>query len=310
MVIAGFSPQDKRRKVQFFQDTFLVADTRMKVILGMFFLTLSNADIWFAERELIWKTYNTTKALPRTQRVEIIGKKEFAAATPNKEDKTFVVHITALNMVDSSVHPSRQAQISSFDIKEVTISSEYADYTDIFSSDSAAKLTKHNGINNYPMNLIDNKLPSYGPIYSLRLVEFKMLKTYIETNLANGFIWPSKLPAGAPILFIRKKDSSLWLCVDYWGLNNLTIKNWYPLPLIGKSFNRFGRAKHFNQLDLINAYHQMQIQGDNKLIMAFQTQYGHCKYQVISFGLSNAPAIFQDYVKTILAKKLDVFVIV
>ena len=90
-----------------------------------------------------------------------------------------------------------------------------------------------------------------------------MLKTYIEINLANGFIKPSKSPAGAPILFIRKKDDSLRLCVDYRGLNNLTIKNRYLLSLIGESLDRLGRAKRFTQLDLTNAYHQMQIrEGD------------------------------------------------
>ena len=209
MVIAGFSLQDKLGKVRFFQETFLVADTRMEVVLGMLFLTFSNADIRFAERELVWRTYSTAEALPTTQRVEIIGKKEFAAVALNKKDETFVVQMAALSMVDSSVHPSRQAQISSLDVKEVTIPSEYADYTDVFSPDSAAELPEHTGINDHLIDLIDDKQPPYGPIYSLGPVELEMLKTYIETNLANGFIKLSKSPTGALILFIRKKNGSL-----------------------------------------------------------------------------------------------------
>ena len=142
------------------------------------------------------------------QRVETISKKEFAAATLNKEDETFVIYIPTLSMVDSSVHPSRQAQISSLDIKKVTIPSEYADYTNVFSPNSAAELLKLTGINDHPIDLTDDKQPPYSPIYSLRPVKFEMLKTYIETNLANGFIRPSMSPAGASILFIRRKDNS------------------------------------------------------------------------------------------------------
>ena len=263
IVIASFLLKNKLGKVQFFRETFLLADTQIKVILGMRFLTLNNADIRFAERELVWKTYSAVEALPTTQRVEIINKKEFTIAALNEEDETFVVHIAALS-VDSNVHPSRQAQIALLDVEEVIIPSEYTEYTDVFSSDSAAEPPKHTDINDYSINLIDDKQPPYGPIYSLRPVELETLKTYIEINLANNFIRPSKSPTGASILFIHKKNSSLWLYVDYQGLNNLTIKNWYPLPPIGKSPNRLGRAKHFTQLDLTNAYYQMRIREGNE----------------------------------------------
>ena len=136
------------------------------------------------------------------------------------------------------------------------------------------------------------------------------LKTYIKTNLANGFIRLSKSPAGAPILFDKKPDGSLRLCVDYRGLNNITIKNQYPLPLIGESLDRLGRAKRFTQLDLTNAYHRMRIREGDEWKTAFRTRYGHFEYQVMPFGLSNAPATFQGYVNKILAEKLDIFVIV
>ncbi len=81
--------------------------------------------------------------------------------------------------------------------------------------------------------------------YALSPVELETLKTYIETHLKTGFIWPSKSPAGAPILFDKKPDGSFYLCVDYRGLNKLTIKNWYPLPLIGKVLDRLDWAKQF-----------------------------------------------------------------
>ncbi len=118
--------------------------------------------------------------------------------------------------------------------------SEYADFTDIFFPKLAVELLEHTGINNHAIELLDNWQPPYGPIYSLESVELQILKTYIKNNLANGFIRSSKSPTEASIFFDKKPDGSLRLCVDYQGLNNLTIKNWYPLPLVGESLDRLG----------------------------------------------------------------------
>ncbi len=92
---------------------------------------------------------------------------------------------------------------------------------------------------------MDNQQPPYGLIYSLMSVELEILKAYIENNLANSFIRPFKSHDGAAILFDKKLDSSLRLCVDYRGLNNLTIKNRYFLPLVKESLDRLGRARRF-----------------------------------------------------------------
>ncbi len=136
------------------------------------------------------------------------------------------------------------------------------------------------------------------------------MKAYIENNLANGFIILFKSPAEAPILFDKKLDGSLRLCVDYQGLKNLTIKNRYPLPLVGESLDRLSLAQCFISLDLTNVYHQIRIREGNELKTAFMTHYSHFKYQVMPFGLTNALTTFQDYINKILAEKLDVFVIV
>ncbi len=122
------------------------------------------------------------------------------------------------------------------------VPNEYANFVDVFSPKLAAKLPEHTGINNHAIKLVDDWQPLYGLIYSLGLVELETLKAYIENNLANSFIRPSKSPAGAPILFNKKPDNSLRLCVDYRGLNNLTIKNWYPLLLVEESLNQLGQA--------------------------------------------------------------------
>ena len=125
------------------------------------------------------------------------------------------------------------------------VPAKYSDFADIFSPDLASKFPKHTGISNHAIELVDGQQPPYGLIYSLGPVKLETLKDYIETNLANGLIRPSKFPASAPILFDRKSDGFLQLCVDYRGLNNFTIKNRYLLLLIKESLNRLGRARRF-----------------------------------------------------------------
>ena len=200
------------------------------------------------------------------------------------------------------IYPSYQAQVVVVTSEKTGIPAEYSDFSNRFSSDSAAKLPEYTKINNYTIDLLDNKQPPYGPIYSLRPVELEMLKTYIKANLANGLIKSFKSPAVALILFVQKNNGSLYFCISYQGLNNLTIKNRYPLSLIGKSLNCLGRAKRFTQLDLINAYHRMKIRKGDKWKTVFRIWYGYFEYQVMPFGLFNAPTSFQGYINKILAE--------
>ena len=315
MVVAAFSMVDEANRVRFFEETFLVANVSPEVVLGMPFLTLSSADVDFSGRELRWRTYTTEEVLPTTRRVELVDKREFAAAALDPEHETYVVHVASLSstsLASLNVHTFREPQISGLIAKKAPtkVPAEYSDFADVFSPDLASELPEHTGINNHAIELVEGQQPPYGPIYSLGPVELETLKAYIETNLANGFIRPSKSPAGAPILFDRKSDGSLRLCVNYRGFNNLTIKNRYPLPLIGESLDRLGRAKQFTQLDLTSAYHRMRIREGDEWKTAFRTRYGHFEYQVMPFGLTNAPASFQGYINKILAEKLDIFVIV
>ena len=256
MVIADCSVKNKLEGVRFFQKTFLLANIGLKMVLGMLFLTLSKANIWFVERKLVWRTYMGAETLPTTKKVEIINKREFAAAALNEDNETFVVYVAALaELTTMPIHPSRQAQVAPLTSEETGILIEYSNFSNIFSSDSTAELPKYTGINDHPIDLLDNKQPTYGPIYSLGPVELETLKTYIKANLASGFIRPFKLPAGTPILFVPKKNSSFRLCVNYQGLNNLTIKNCYLLLLIGELLDRLDHVKRFIQLDLTKAYH-------------------------------------------------------
>ena len=315
MVVAAFSVKDQANRVRFFEKTFLVANVSPEVVLGMLFLTLNSADIDFSCQKLRWRTYITKEVLPTTRCVKLVGKREFAAVVLDPEHETYVVHVASLSstlLASLDIHPFRKPEVSGLIAQEAPtkIPAKYSDFADVFSPDLASKLPEHIRINDHAIELVDGQQPPYGPIYNLRLVELETLKAYIKTNLANGFIKPSKSPAGAPILFDRKSDGSLRLCINYPGLNNSTIKNRYPLPLIGESLDRLGRAKQFTQLDLTSTYYRMRIRKGDEWKTAFRTRYGHFEYQVMPFGLTNAPASFQGYINKILAEKLDIFVIV
>lgn len=152
----------------------------------------------------------------------------FAIAALDKDNKTFIVYMAFLaSRSKTSVHPSWATQIALLiaDEAPVTVPAEYSDFAEVFSSESAAELPKYTKINDHPIKLIDDQQPPYELIYSLELTELETLKTYIKTNLAKGFIRLFKSPAETPILFSWKSDGSFRLYVDYWGFNNLTIKN-------------------------------------------------------------------------------------
>ena len=180
-----------------------------------------------------------------------MDKKEFAAAALNPKYETYIVYVASLSstplVASLNAHPSRRPQISGLIAEKAStkVSAKYSDFADVFSPDLASELPKHTEINDHAIELVDGQQPFYRPIYSLEPMELETLKAYIETNLANGFIRPSNSPANAPILFDRKSNGFHRLCVNYWGLNNLTIKNCYPLPLIGELLDRLERAKQF-----------------------------------------------------------------
>ena len=272
MIIIDFQVEDKANRPRFFQEIFLVANTQFEVILRMLFLKISNADMSFSEKTLTWKTYTTNKALPTTKRVQIIDKKDFVIATLDAKSETFVMHVAFRKQEEMPVHSKKQAQVRVllFNKAPTKVLAEYSDYSDVFSVEHAAELPENTGMNEHAIKLEEGKQPPFRPIYSLGPVELETLKTYIKANLANGFIRPSKSPTKAPILFDRKPDRILRLCVDYQGLNNITIKNQYPLPLIGELLDWLGWARRFTQLDLTNAYYWIRICEGDKWKTAFR----------------------------------------
>nr|GFC00836.1 putative reverse transcriptase domain-containing protein [Tanacetum cinerariifolium] len=125
-----------------------------------------------------------------------------------------------------------------------------------------------------------------------------------------GFIRHSSSPWGAPVLFVKKKDGSFKMCIDYWELNKLTIKNRYPLPRIYDLFDQLYGSSVYSKIDLRSGYHQLRVREEDIPKTAFRTRYGHYEFQVMPFGLTNAPAVFMDLMNRVCKPYLDKFVII
>jgi hypothetical protein len=137
--------------------------------------------------------------------------------------------------------------------------------------------------------------------------ELKVLRKYLRENLAKGFIRPSSSPVSSPVIFVKKPGGGLRFCVDYRKLNEITIKNRYPLPLIQETLDRLSQAKYYTKLDIISAFNRIRIAEGHEHLTAFRTREGLFEYLVMPFGLTNAPATFQHHVNDVLRPYLDIF---
>ncbi|XP_042455224.1 uncharacterized protein LOC122039864 [Zingiber officinale] len=146
--------------------------------------------------------------------------------------------------------------------------------------------------------------------YRMAPKELEELKVQLQELLDRGFIRPSVSPWGAPVLFVKKKDGSLRLCIDYRQLNAVTIKNKYPLPRIEDLFDQLKDTCVYSKIDLRSGYHQLRVGDADIPKTAFRTRYGHYEFLVMPFGLTNAPAVFMDLMNRVFLEYLDRFVIV
>ncbi|GJV41050.1 putative reverse transcriptase domain-containing protein [Tanacetum coccineum] len=138
----------------------------------------------------------------------------------------------------------------------------------------------------------------------------KELSEQLKELSDKGFIRPSSSPWGAPVLFVKKKDGSFRMCIDYQELNKLTVKNRYPLPRIDDLFDQLQGSSVYSKIDLRSGYHQLRVREEDIPKTAFRTRYGHYEFQVMPFGLTNAPAVFMDLMNRVCKPYLDKFVIV
>ena len=147
--------------------------------------------------------------------------------------------------------------------------------------------------------------------YRMAPTELKELKTQLQELLDKGFIRFSVSPWGAPVLFVKKKDDTLWMCIEYRQINKVTVKNKYLLPRIEDLFNQLkGASVFFSKIDLRSGYYQLQVKEVDVPKTTFRTRYGHYEFLVMPFGLTNAPAAFMDPMNRVFHPYLDQFVVV
>ncbi|KAK3542189.1 hypothetical protein QTP86_016990, partial [Hemibagrus guttatus] len=185
---------------------------------------------------------------------------------------------------------------------------EYAEFREVFSEERAARLPAHQPWD-CAINLLPNASPPRGRVYPLSLPESKAMEEYIETALAAGHIRPSTSPAAAGFFFVGKKDGGLRPCIDYRGLNAITVPYPYPLPLVPAALEQLRGARIFSKLDLRSAYNLVRIKKGDEWKTTFHTTHGHYEYRVMPFGLTNAPAVFQALINGVFQDLLGKWVI-
>ena len=172
-----------------------------------------------------------------------------------------------------------------------SIPEEYHEYADVFSKSKAEILAPHCPYD-LQIDLEKDSHPPVGTIYSLSKFEQETLKEFIDENLTNRFIHSTSSPHGALVLFVKKKDGSLRLCIDFHRLNRITKKDRYPLSLISDLLDSPRKAHIYTKIDLWHAYHLVHIAKGDEWKTAFCTRYGAFEWSVMPFGLTNAPAAF------------------
>ncbi|GJZ66361.1 putative reverse transcriptase domain-containing protein [Tanacetum coccineum] len=182
------------------------------------------------------------------------------------------------------------------------------DFTDVFPEDlSGLPPTRQV---EFQIDLIHGAAPVAQAPYRLAPSEMKELSEQLKELPDKGFIRPNSSPWGDPVLFVKKKDGSFRMCIDYQELNKLTVKNRYPLPRIDDLFDQLQGSSGYSKIDLMSGYHQLRVREEDIPKTAFRTRYGHHEFQVMLFSLTNASAVFMYLMNRVCKPYLDKFVIV
>ncbi len=183
------------------------------------------------------------------------------------------------------------------------------EYADVFPDELPKSLPPERAVD-HRIDLLPDSAPVAKPTYKMSLAEMDELRRQLDDLLNRGFIRPSSSPYGSPVLFVKKKEGDLRLCIDYRALNKQTVKNVYPLPRIDELLDRLDGAVVFSKLDLRSGYHQIRVQEADIYKTAFRTRYGLYEFVVLPFGLCNAPATFMQLMNDIFHNELDCCVLI
>jgi hypothetical protein len=242
------------------------------------------------------------KAEPCIQ-ISIIRAYVYNLATRRPENKVFLTSFDKIDCIlqdryTGSATAAEAEQISALQEAlgayiplELHIPERYRDFEDVVSKEASNVLLLYWSYN-YKIDLEKPNELGYTPLYKITTTELEETKRYLLNNLYKGFIEPSHAPFAVPILFVKKADSSLHLCIDFQKLNALIYKDRYPLPLIDELLARLSKAKVYTKLDIQQAFYCICIDPESEELTTFRTRYSSYKCKVLPFGLTNGPATY------------------
>lgn len=305
----GLAFMDHKESYEFYVATLQLQG--ISAILGRDWLSIHMPYVDFKNNKIYFLENHCGNHCPSAKGNKFIfhSKDVTAAILPNNEnnnvskDKTETYSISGDELFDIDICA---ALVNETDKDEI-INIYYQDLKIVFEKKEADKLPPHREYD-ISIDLVPGGQLYYGPVYSLTIVEMEALKNYLKENLDKGFIRKSKSPAGAPVLFVKKQDGSLRLCVDYRKLNSITIRNSYPIPRLVDLIESFKGAVIFTRLDLRSAYNLVRVKEGHEYLTAFRTPLGQFEYLVMPFGLRNAPSVFQRFIQDVLSDAIGIFV--
>jgi len=254
-----------------------------------------------AENPLQFTPSEISLSNPKRPHITIISVPALLQASQLSGSKIFAIQFSSTVQAKSTTI-SEKIDLSS-------IPEEYHEYADIFSKSKVEAFTPHCPYD-LQIDLEKDSHPPVGTIYSLSKFEQETLKEFIDENLTNGFICSTSSPHGALVLFVKKKDGSLQLCVDFRRLNRITKKDRYLLSLISDLLDSPRKARIYTKIDLRHAYHLVCIAEGDEWKTTFRTRYGAFEWSVMLFGLTNAPAAFQCFMNDMFSDLLDMCIVV
>ncbi|KAA3464255.1 DNA/RNA polymerases superfamily protein [Gossypium australe] len=281
--------------VVFLADLMELPFREFDLILGMDWLVKYQASLDCAAKHMVLKTVNGDEVVMIGKRRDYLSNLVSALKAEKmvrKGCEAYVVHVRALEAKDAAIGDVRTVR----------------EYVDVFPEELPG-LPPDREVE-FGIDLLPGTAPVSIAPYRMAPKELVELKAQIQELLDRGFIRPSVSPWGAPVLFVKKKDGTMRMCIDYRQLNKLTIKNRYPLPRIDDLFDQLKGASVFSKIDLRSGYHQLKVKEADIHKTAFRTRYGHYEFLVMPFGLTNAPAAFMDLMNRVFQPYLDRFVVV
>ena len=287
-------------------------DSAYDVILGQPWLKKFNPAIDFAEniitfshrrREHVWQCPQS----PRPTTPEVIMISQVKVRRILRKNPTAKTYIGFVRETDEGIETEFEEHTAVGAAERLNRIKK--EFEDVFPDKLPPGLPPKRSVDHH-IDLEEGAVPSSRPDYKKSLPEYDEMQRQINEMLERGEIRPSVSPYGSPVLFVKKPDGSLRMCIDYRALNKKTVQNRYPLPRIEEMLDRLGKAKYFTKLDLTSGFNQIRVAEEDIYKTAFSTRYGHFEFLVMPFGLTNAPATFQTLMNDIFRPFLDKFLMV